>query len=315
MLSTDELPKTPRTWWLVRRRAATPPIGTKILSKTIAVLCSLLMTGCESFRGYPRYPVSTSSEINTYLHYFNDDVLATFDSTTPESKRVDYRDQVIDARLHVFDRMYDDFIESIGAEKNGEEMGSDAATVALTGTATLIGAASVKSILSGAATGLAGLKGTVDKNLFYQKTINVLISQMDAQRKTVLATIRTGQNQNSSQYPLSAALVDLDAYYRAGSLESAINALSAAAQAQGAKADQTIVQQLSLKFGPDANSKLLRTFWKPDGTNINTANQTKMQAAMKTEGDTDTSISDLMYSSDSKAVALRTAIVKDLALK
>ena len=45
----------------------------------------------------------------------------------------------------------------------------------------------MKSILSGVVAGIAGIKGTVDKNLFFQRTIAVLIAQMDAERKTVLA--------------------------------------------------------------------------------------------------------------------------------
>jgi hypothetical protein len=276
-----------------------------------AGLCLLLSSGCESFREYPKYPVKSSDEVAVYLHYFSDDVLLKAEATPTQQ----YRDEVINGRLHVLDRMYDDFIQAIGSEKNAEEIGTDSATVALSGTATLIKAASVKSILSGAVTGIAGIKGTVDKNLFFQKTIAVLIAQMDAERKTVLAQIRTGQNQNTTQYPLSAALVDLDAYYRAGSLESAINALGASAQAQGAKADANIAQQLTMKYGPDANSKLLRAFWKPDGKTIDTDNQTKIQAAMKSEGDTDTSITDLMNSSDAKVIGLRAAIVKDLSLK
>lgn len=232
----------------------------------------------------------------------------------PETNR--YRDQVINGRLHVLDRMYDDFIKAIGGEKNGEEIGTDTATIALTSTATLIGPASVKTILSGVATGIAGVKGTVDKNLFFQKTISVLIAQMDAQRKTVLLQIRTGQNQSTTQYPLSAALVDIDAYYRAGSLESAINALAAAAQSQGTKADDSIKQQLSMKYGPDSNSKLILAYWKPKGV-IDTTNQSTLEAKITAIQPPlpDTSITGLLYHSDDATVAARASIIKDLNLK
>src|SRR5271165_341482 len=98
-----------------------------------AGLCLFAFAGCESFREYPKYPVKSSDEIAAYLHYYTDNVVLTAATDTTQK----YRDEVIDGRLHVLNRMYDDFIQAIGSEKNAEEIGTDSATVALSGVATL----------------------------------------------------------------------------------------------------------------------------------------------------------------------------------
>lgn len=56
----------------------------------------------------------------------------------------------------------------------------------------VVGGATIKSILSVVAGGLTGAKGIVDKDIFYSKTMPVLLLQMEAQRKVQLVKIRTG---------------------------------------------------------------------------------------------------------------------------
>jgi hypothetical protein len=275
---------------------------------------ALAFVGCTTYQGYPDYPVNTTEAVRNYLPYFTDNVLQTIASKTVEADRVEYRDEVINAQLLVFDRTYDDFIKSLGIEKNTEEIATDAATIGLAGAGSLMTPATTKSILAAVSGGITGVKGSVDKNLFYQKTIEVVISEMDAQRAIALAAIRKGQTTDTTHYSISAALVDLNSYYRAGSLENAINALSQTAGTQAAQAKSEVAASLTVKFGQDANTSLIRKYWKPDGTTVDSADQTKLNASIAKFDQTTPDIVSVIDGGDTYK-DLRAKVVKDLALK
>jgi hypothetical protein len=284
----------------------------------MAAICACafvaVVAGCTSYRGYPAYPIKSAEAVKKYLPYFTDDVLAEMRTKATEEDRTRYRDEVIDAQLLVFDRNYDDFIQSLGIEKNAEEIATDAVTISLAGAGSLLKPASTKSILAAVSGGVTGIKGSVDKNLFYQKTIVVVVSEMDSQRQTVLAAIRKGQTADTAHYSLGAALVDLNAYYRAGSLENAINALSQTAGSQAAVANSEIKASLSVKFGQDANTGLIRKAWKPDGSTVSADNQARILASIAKFDATKPDLVAVLNGGDTYK-KLRAEIVEDLSLK
>ena len=62
---------------------------------------------------------------------------------------------------------------------------------------------------------MIGAKGLIDKDIFYSKTMPVLLLQMETQRKMWLVNIRTKLKENIDIYPLSEALMDVEEYYKA----------------------------------------------------------------------------------------------------
>src|SRR5437899_1909788 len=91
--------------------------------------------------------------------------------------------------------------------------------------------------LAASSAGIIGVKGAIDADLFYQKTMPALVAQMDAQRRTVLANILQGLSQGLDLYPLQQGLRDVDSYYAAGTIPGAISGVVTDAGAKSEEAD------------------------------------------------------------------------------
>jgi hypothetical protein len=108
--------------------------------------------------------------------------------------------------------------------------------------------------------------------------------------------------------------VDLNSYYRAGSLQDAINALSQTAGSQASTAKSEVKASLTAKFGQDANTDLIRKFWMPDGTTTNTDNAAKINASIAKFDPNLPPIPLVLHGGDTYK-DLRASVVKDLSLK
>lgn len=75
----------------------------------------------------------------------------------------------------------------------------------------------IKTDLAAAAAGLGGAKQTIEKDFYYEKSMDALVGTMNARRKEVLVAILRGLNTPSvEQYPFELALTRLHEYYMAG---------------------------------------------------------------------------------------------------
>ena len=98
----------------------------------------------------------------------------------------------------------------------------------LSGAGAVLVPATTKGILAAISGFVTGGKASIDKNLLFDKTVLVMLGRMDALRKAALVTVQTGLKSTEwKSYPLSEALVDVEAYYAAGTIPSAINNINA----------------------------------------------------------------------------------------
>jgi hypothetical protein len=110
------------------------------------------------------------------------------------------------------------------------------AAVGLGAATAVVGGATSKAILGAISGGIIGAKGIMDKDIFYSKTMPALLSQMEAQRKTQLVKIRSGLQRPVDEYPLSEALIDIEEYYKAGSIPAAVQGIIEQSGATGKEA-------------------------------------------------------------------------------
>ena len=129
--------------------------------------------------------------------------------------------------------------------------------------ATLVGPAVTKSILAAVATGLTGARLSIERNFFQEKTIQVLVTQMNAQRTAALVPIQRGLTQSVEQYPLALAIVDLNAYYEAGTIQGAIIGIQVSAGQLQATAEQDLARLRDIKSEPDQSSAILKRWLFP----------------------------------------------------
>ena len=273
------------------------------------LIVPMILTGCASLNSYPRNMLETDNELSTLEKYFSADIIDKYNSKTGEAKKT-FRDEVINSRIRAINILFNEFVKDIQKERKLLEMGTDWAVIALNSTAVIITPPLTKSILSAVSAGIVGAKGSVDKNLFYEKTMPVLISQMEANRKKVLVNVRLGMTQNTNTYSLSQALIDLDDYYKQGTLPAAILAINAAAGTIITTSDKDIKNIVRGAYIKDSAGDILRSFWKKGGK-INMDNESALKDWLKQNG---MSVSIPFFIRNSSYDNLRIKAVKDLSL-
>jgi hypothetical protein len=114
-------------------------------------------------------------------------------------------------------------------------------------------------------------RGFYDSELLVSKTIQIIEGQMQAQRDAVATRIitRIKNNESAVTYPLSAALHDLEEYYRAGTVsEGLIKAVTDAGNAaQDAAATKASVMLQGGSFdATDTSAKAIRDYLAAGGS-------------------------------------------------
>lgn len=137
-------------------------------------------------------------------------------------------------------------------KKAGFDLGTDAAVLALGGATALTGTTEVANILGQITTGITGFKTSVDSDLLQKNAVPALVAKMRVARATQLlkmqvAMINTKNDKPVGPTPLSKysveqGLIDLNAYYNAGTFVSALQDITAKAAEEKKAADDKIDQ-------------------------------------------------------------------------
>lgn len=125
----------------------------------------------------------------------------------------------------IFDinRDYGAYIDVLTGGRAGVNVVYDSLNLGLTGAATAFTPTTTKTVLAGLSTFFQGQKQSIDKNLFDDKAMFALTSIMEVRRLQVLSFISKKLKEDTS-YQFGEALIDLDSLYRAGSLQTALQA-------------------------------------------------------------------------------------------
>ena len=150
-----------------------------------------------------------------------------------------------------------------------------------------IGASTAISITNGTraktliAEGLGAVQASrtsINKN-FALKDTQILFNKMVSKRADILGAILTKRSQDVDQYPFESALIDLIAYYRAGTFDGALENLNIDT---GAEADEATKRVENIKIATQAQldaSIVLRATLADLFTKLNDPNQTVKDAA------------------------------------
>jgi hypothetical protein len=249
----------------------------------LAAAMAVLLAGCQAVQGYPAPgmtpkealgSVSADSAVGAEADYAkaqDDPVL-----------RQQIRDRIVRSRIYVADVNYHEFQRSLSTEQKAFAVGSDIAVLALAGAGTLAKSTRTKTRLAAWSAGVLGGRSAIDKEIYYDKTLPAIVAQMDASRRTVLATLLGGLAQSDADYSLLEAKADLEDYYIAGTLPGALNAISKEAGKQANVADLKIERISEAKYANTAETKRIRAYWKPDGTTVDAAHATAMNEWLRT---------------------------------
>jgi len=142
-----------------------------------------------------------------------------------------WRDYVVRIYEAAISANYNDFSGRMSSERRELGLGADVVVNALTNYAT-VAQRSITRQLSAAASGFTGLRGAVDRNLYFDRTTSALVLSMDAERARILARIEEGLARDERAYSLHDAIRDLQLLEEAGSLDRAIGELTRHADEQ-----------------------------------------------------------------------------------
>lgn len=203
---------------------------------TYLLLASLiLLTGCTTYR--PRGP----RPLLVYNTRVNQDLssvhwLDAYD-TAPT---VAARNHILSEFIWSVDHSYNAFETSFYSNKAAEDIGADVIGLGLGGATTLTGSAHAKTILALAASTIVGAKASVDAHWYDQQTRAALVAEMRALRAAQLLIIVGGMKKDLSGYTLDHGIVDIQRYYEAGSVSSALQEITGSANSQASAATAAV---------------------------------------------------------------------------
>ena len=232
-------------------------------------LISSLMafSGCNTleYAGGPAPAFNVDQDIQDLEdHYASATSLKAYYTGGLETKA--RRDEFIVGRLTLYNLAYIKFIRQFYLSNAQLNSILDITNIGIGLTATLVEPVVTKSILAAIAAGLTGSRLSIEKNFFQEQTIQVLITQMNAQRTAALVPIQRGLGQSVEEYPLALAIVDLNTYYEAGTIQGAITGIQVSAGQLQATADQDLSRLREIKSEPDQSSAILKKWLFPHFT-------------------------------------------------
>ena len=226
------------------------------------------LAGCTAVNGYPANPIDSSADLAALRSLSAADAIIQYASETDPTRRQGLRNTIAYNRLAAYDIAYQEFESRLSQDSNLQSVAGDLTVLTLNGIGATTGGATAKAALAAASAGVVGAKADIDKDLFYNKALPAVLAQMEASRATQLTVIQNSLKLSDSEYPLALALGDLIKYRDAGSLPSALNILTANANAAKSNAKD---DNLSQRPG------VLPSFAAPQGTRLVSARSGQVQ--------------------------------------
>lgn len=172
-----------------------------------------------------------------------------FYSASSTADRVKYRNNYIAARMYAMDVAYTEYENALTTERQTVGFVGSSANIALNTAATLFTPTSTKTAISAVAAGLSGTRAAYNDEVLLKNSVDLLQTQMRANRANVAATIFRRMSHDDSVYPLAMAMSDLEDYYRAGTMTGGIikaqSTVSAAEQVAVENKEAAILYQIS----------------------------------------------------------------------
>lgn len=197
----------------------------------------IFLVSCSSLSDSPDRSINVRAELKELAKYLKSDVITIYNQKATIAEKEAYRDEVILARIRAIDLRFNRFINEISDEEKELNIGTDSSVLGLSAAGTLSTVSSTQAIFSAISGIVTGVKTSFDENAFYNQTIVTLVAQMQADRTSVLADIYSGIKDDIGKYPLLRGLIDVENYFNAGTLLSAVNNLNNSVEKEQEDAD------------------------------------------------------------------------------
>lgn len=251
----------------------------RLMRATVIVLAATATSGClfPSIRGAPPRPMTVEAELAAAQMALQP---VNFSNAYSDS----YRNQVVSERMWAIDLHYTRFATELSRERRNIGFLSALGIVSLTQTATLMTPVVTKDILTGIASGVVVAQQSYDQEILADRTVQVLLLQMQASRARIATRILLGLRSPTSDYPLILALQDLEDYYRAGTIPGALSSVTEAAGSDARAAEAAKATVTAARFVEDESGEILRRNLFPDGSTVDQDRLQQVLDRMRTLG-------------------------------
>jgi hypothetical protein len=238
------------------------------------MLAGLFLSGCKTVQGGPDRLYTVPEEVaqaRTMLDVAAPDgipgLVERYYRERDEMELRRLRNDIIARRMYIIDVEYSEYEEALTSERQKFGFLTTAAATALGIASTLTTPVKSAQIVAGVGTAVLASRGIYDSEVVVAKTLQIVQGYMRAARDNVASRqILPRVNESTVTYPLSAALHDLEDYYRAGTFTAGlIPALRDSGVAAQAASEEkvTLVQGT---FDPSEDTSVtLRAFLQPGG--------------------------------------------------
>lgn len=247
----------------------------------VLFVSALALSGCETLTepGAPDQSFDIDKDIQALEVVFEQGPTIEDFYASPTKEK---RDRFVSGRLTLMNIQYIKFIRRFAIEKAQLDTAADILIIGVNLAGTLVGAASTKGILAAISGGTAASRTSINKNFFHEQTVSVLVTAMNAERKTALVPIMKGIGKSLGDYPFARALSDLNLYYQAGTFIGALQTIQKDSGAKEKEAEEKLLKILADQtFGAGENSAKIEKYLGWDGTQFSNAANVKNLDAWK----------------------------------
>ncbi|WP_285017959.1 hypothetical protein [Novosphingobium sp. fls2-241-R2A-195] len=202
----------------------------------LIVLASLNCAACASIDGAPKPVIDLRSTAEIPEEYKVATVTEAIGDELDTAKAKRWRNRTIAIYMAAMDARYGEFRKALAGESKGWNAGLDISVLGISS----LGAVAKKSSneLAALAAFLSGTRNSLNKELYFDRTLPALIATMDASRTRVRSTIMGRMRDDISQYPMELAFSDLASYELSASIDAAIQQVTADASVAARAADE-----------------------------------------------------------------------------
>jgi hypothetical protein len=265
---------------------------------SVIMLAGLFLAGCNTIDGGPPRLFTVDYEAavaRDRLLGREGDYYATSASPTTTS-----RNEIIAMRMREIDSYYYAFESSLIRERQELGFVSTIVSLGLTGAIPLAASLGTKSALGAASTFVQGGTKAFSDEVLFQKTVQVLATQMQARRALVASDIISRmRSQDLDAYPLAMALGDLDEYYAAGTIAGALIEIQKTVGAASTDAQSVKASTMDFTFLSNSSTLALQACLKKPGAgkslvNLLTPHSSGLLGALQAGGGTEAQRVDLL---------------------
>ncbi|RMF36055.1 MAG: hypothetical protein D6754_12110 [Alphaproteobacteria bacterium] len=208
--------------------------------------------------------VNAETEVSKLEQFYRTDSIIDYYQATTD--RTGKRNRIIAARMQAIDLRFSEYLLILATELRTAGYGVDLASIALTGTASVITPVKTIQILTAIDTALKGARTGFQKDMLAEQTLPILLNSMVANRKRIATQIWNGLSKSDDEYPLALALSQVAEYERAGSIAGAMLKAQEDSATEVKAADQAFQNRvLKLAFGSSPSAERLKS-WVDDAS-------------------------------------------------